>query len=114
MSLNGLQNTYFLAKNLTERLVASYDGRPNRMCILRPSIIGAVARAPCPGFIGNSSGFTAAILGAAAGEPGHLRLTAMCFDLPALDCLHSKALSNATRGSCTGTKPTCIQQVLLP
>lgn len=77
MSLNGLQNTYFLAKNLTERLVASYDGRPHRICILRPSIIGAVARAPCPGFIGNSSGFTAAILGAAAGAParGYRALT---------------------------------------
>ncbi|KAK9811066.1 hypothetical protein WJX73_010679 [Symbiochloris irregularis] len=67
MALNGLQNTYFLAKNLTERMVAAYDGRPHRVCILRPSIIGSVARAPCPGFIGNSSGFTAAILGAAAG-----------------------------------------------
>ena len=65
--MNGLQNTYFLAKNLTERVVAAADGNPHRMCIVRPSIVGSVARQPCPGFVGNSSGFTAAILGATAG-----------------------------------------------
>lgn len=69
MEDNGLQNTYFLAKNLTERAVAAADGQPHRICIIRPSIIGSVARAPYPGFIGNSSGFTAALLGAAAGVP---------------------------------------------
>lgn len=68
MHKNNLQNTYFLAKNLTERMVMARDGQPHRVCIIRPSIVGAVARTPCPGFIGNSSGFTAAILGAAAGD----------------------------------------------
>ena len=72
MEMNGLQNTYFLAKNLTERLVAAADNNPHRVCILRPSIVGCVSRAPYPGFVGNSSGFTAAILGASAGRAATL------------------------------------------
>lgn len=63
-----LQNTYFVAKNLSERLVMSYDRKPFPVCIMRPSLIGCVAGNPFPGFIGNTSGFTALILGTLAGQ----------------------------------------------
>ena len=63
----GLQNTYFVAKNLSERLVMSYNRRQFPVCIVRPSLIGCVAGDPYPGFIGNSSGFTSLVLGSLAG-----------------------------------------------
>lgn len=65
----GFTNTYMLAKNLTERLVASYEGRLPGLLIVRPTAVGALAEAPCPGFIGNSSGFTGAMMAAAYGTP---------------------------------------------
>ena len=43
------------------------DLKLRNVCIVRPSIVGSVAYAPFPGWIGNTSGFTALILGAAAG-----------------------------------------------
>lgn len=63
----GLQNTYFMAKSLSERLVMSYDKQPFPVCIVRPSLIGCVAGDPFPGYIGNSSGFTSLVLGSLAG-----------------------------------------------
>ena len=63
----GLQNTYFMAKTLSERLVMSFDQQPFPVCIVRPSLIGCVAGDPFPGYIGNSSGFTSLILGSLAG-----------------------------------------------
>ena len=64
----GLMNTYFVAKTLSERLVMSFNGKPFPVCIVRPSLIGCVASDPYPGYIGNSSGFTAMILGSLAGK----------------------------------------------
>lgn len=79
----GLQNTYFVAKTLSERLVMSFDRRPFPVCIVRPSLIGCVAGAPHPGYIGNTSGFTALILGTLAGESHHSHLPALhCHDQP--------------------------------
>lgn len=63
----GLQNTYFVAKTLSERLVQSFDQKPFPVCIVRPSLIGCVAGDPFPGFIGNTSGFTGLVLGSLAG-----------------------------------------------
>ena len=69
MRRNNISNTYFLSKSLTERMLMNtalaHDGK---LCIVRPSIVGAVAHQPCPGYVGNSSGFTALVLGAASGE----------------------------------------------
>ena len=44
----GFLNTYMLSKNLTEKLVMSRDGQPCATCIIRPSLIGAIAGGPCP------------------------------------------------------------------
>ena len=68
MKANGINNTYFLSKSLTERMLLATMGLGGLLCIVRPSIVGAVAYEPCPGWVGNSSGFTALILGAASGE----------------------------------------------
>ena len=68
MRRNRIANTYFLSKSLTERMLMHKPlAREGRLCIVRPSIVGAVAFEPCPGYIGNCSGFTALILGAASG-----------------------------------------------
>ena len=46
MKATGIQNTYFLVKNLTERMVMTYSGSPLRLCIVRPTIVtGRAARA---------------------------------------------------------------------
>lgn len=63
-----LDNTYFVAKTLSERLVMSYNQKAFHVCIVRPSLIGCVAAEPYPGYIGNTSGFTAMILGSLAGK----------------------------------------------
>lgn len=63
----GFMNSYMLAKNLTERLVASHENRLAGLVIVRPTAVGALAEAPCPGFIGNSSGFTGAMIAGAYG-----------------------------------------------
>ena len=48
MRKNNLQNTYFLAKNMSERKVARSACK--QWCIVRPSIVGSVAYAPFPGW----------------------------------------------------------------
>ena len=68
MEANNIGNTYFLSKSLTERMLLNTSGLQGRLCIVRPSIVGAVAYEPCPGWVGNTSGFTALILGAASGK----------------------------------------------
>ena len=68
MKLWKLDNTYFIAKTLSERLVMSYHERCFPVCIVRPSLVGCVAGKPFPGYIGNTSGFTAMILGSLAGD----------------------------------------------
>ncbi|KAK9820154.1 hypothetical protein WJX72_006750 [[Myrmecia] bisecta] len=63
----GYLNTYLLSKTLTERMVMERDGKPCPVCIVRPALCGAVAKVPCPGYIGNASGATSAILAVATG-----------------------------------------------
>ncbi|KAK9812828.1 hypothetical protein WJX72_004372 [[Myrmecia] bisecta] len=63
----GYLNTYLLSKTLTERMVMEHDGTPFAVCIVRPALCGAVAKAPYPGYIGNASGATSAILAIATG-----------------------------------------------
>ncbi len=63
------KNTYYLVKNLTERLVAAAHREDLSTCIVRPSIVGAVSVSPVPGYIGNSSGATGGILAYGTGEP---------------------------------------------
>ncbi len=65
---NKFVNTYTISKNLTERLVMSYGDKGLKVCITRPTLVTSLSAAPCPGYIGNSSGITGAILGAAYGE----------------------------------------------
>ena len=67
MKATGIQNTYFLIKNLTERMVMTYCSRPLRLCILRPTIVMGVQRAPYPGYVGNTSGITGCFLATAIG-----------------------------------------------
>eukprot|EP00884_Botryococcus_braunii_P009258 jgi/Botrbrau1/18333/Bobra.0179s0060.1 len=67
----GFMNTYMLCKNITERLVMSHEGKLPGLVIVRPTAVGAVADCPCPGFIGNSSGFTGAMIAGAYGILGH-------------------------------------------
>jgi nucleoside-diphosphate-sugar epimerase len=80
MKATGIQNTYFLIKNLTERMVMTYRDAGLPLCILRPTIVTGVARAPYPGFVGNTSGVTGAFLatavGAAPGRGLHARRSA--------------------------------------
>ncbi|KAA6426693.1 hypothetical protein WJX79_004063 [Trebouxia sp. C0005] len=64
---NSHQNTYGFCKNLTEQLMGSYHMQPYPVCISRPTGVGAVAKTPCPGYIGNSAAATAMILSIACG-----------------------------------------------
>ena len=48
-------------------MVAEYHGVHFPLAIVRPSIVGAVAGLPCPGFFGNSAGATAYIMAFAIG-----------------------------------------------
>lgn len=66
----GLPNSYTLTKHMAEDLVADmHAAGALPAAILRPSIIGCIARAPVPGYIGNAAGLTSAILAFASGEP---------------------------------------------
>jgi hypothetical protein len=53
-------NNYAFGKNLAEQLVAARYRRgllpPRGTCIVRPSLVAAVARAPHPGYVGNFAG----------------------------------------------------------
>jgi hypothetical protein len=70
-------NTYLVSKNLTERLVMSYGKKGLNVCITRPTMVTGIAGDPCPGYIGNTSGLTGIMLGAAYGE---------CSPFPTLLC----------------------------
>ncbi len=48
--------------------MGSYHMRPYPVCITRPTGVGAVAKTPCPGYIGNSAAATAMILSIACGR----------------------------------------------
>ena len=50
-------NTYTFTKNMAEQIVSSSsDGLP--IAVVRPSIIGASLKEPCPGWVNNISGVT--------------------------------------------------------
>ncbi|KAK9818915.1 hypothetical protein WJX81_005058 [Elliptochloris bilobata] len=67
MKATGIQNTYFLIKNLMERMVMTYAGNRLRLCIVRPTIVTGVQGAPYPGYVGNTSGLTGCYLATALG-----------------------------------------------
>ena len=48
--------------------MGSYHMRPYPVCITRPTGVGAIAKTPCPGYIGNSAAATAMILSIACGR----------------------------------------------
>ena len=60
-------NTYCFSKHLAESLMADYHHHAFPVAIVRPSIIGAVAGSPLPGYVGNSAGSTGAALAIATG-----------------------------------------------
>ena len=64
-----LPNSYTLTKHMAEELLADHQAAGTfRVSIVRPSIVGALAYAPFPGYFGNTAGVTAAILAFASGE----------------------------------------------
>ncbi|BDA50523.1 probable fatty acyl-CoA reductase 1 [Coccomyxa sp. Obi] len=62
-----LPNSYTLTKHMCEELLADLHCREFPVAILRPSIIGAIARSPVPGYFGNAAGLTSATLAFATG-----------------------------------------------
>lgn len=66
-----LPNSYTLTKHMCEELLADLHCREFPVAILRPSIIGAIARAPVPGYFGNAAGLTSATLAFATGGFPH-------------------------------------------
>ncbi|KAL0047381.1 hypothetical protein WJX82_002034 [Trebouxia sp. C0006] len=63
----GFPNTYCFSKHLAESLMADHHTRAFPVAIIRPSIIGAVAGSPLPGYVGNTAGSTGAALAIATG-----------------------------------------------
>jgi fatty acyl-CoA reductase len=63
----GLPNNYTLTKHMCEDLLADLHGDSFRVAIVRPTIIGALAAAPLPGYFGNAAGVTSSILAFASG-----------------------------------------------
>ena len=64
---------YGFCKNLTEHMLAGYHKKPFPVCISRPVSVGCIAKGPCPGYVGNTSGATGIILSVACGK-----LSALC------------------------------------
>ena len=64
----GLPNSYTLTKHMAEEMMAGMHCKAFPVAIVRPTIIGAVAKAPLPGYFGNTGGIIAANLGYASGE----------------------------------------------
>ena len=66
--LNFTHTNYGFCKNLTEQMLGGYHNKPFPVCINRPVAVGCVAKEPCPGYVGNTSGATGTILSMACGE----------------------------------------------
>lgn len=66
--LNFNHTNYGFCKNLTEHMLAGYHLKPFPVCISRPVSVGCVAKGPCPGYVGNTSGATGIILSIACGK----------------------------------------------
>lgn len=58
---------YCLTKRLAEALAAGRHGRPARIAIVRPTIVGATADPPLRGYIGNKAGATGVALAIGTG-----------------------------------------------
>ena len=63
----GLPNCYTLTKHMCEELVDSLHCDAFPVSIVRPTIIGAIANSPLPGYFGNAAGVTSAALAFATG-----------------------------------------------
>jgi len=63
----GLPNSYTLTKHMCEDLLAELHCKKFPVCITRPTIIGAIAHLPVPGYFGNAAGLTSATLAFATG-----------------------------------------------
>ena len=63
----GLPNSYTLTKHMCEELLVDLHGAAFPVAIVRPTMIGAVARMPLPGYFGNRAGLTAVTLAFATG-----------------------------------------------
>ena len=68
-----LPNCYTMTKHMCEELLADLHCEAFPVAIVRPSIVGAIARAPVPGYFGNAAGVTSATLAFATGTQ-HLQL----------------------------------------
>ena len=62
-----LPNSYTLTKHMCEDLLAELHCETFPVCINRPTIIGAIANLPVPGYFGNAAGLTSATLAFATG-----------------------------------------------
>lgn len=62
-----LPNNYTLTKHMCEDLLQDMQSNSFRVAIVRPTIIGAIAVAPLPGYFGNAAGLTSCILAFASG-----------------------------------------------
>jgi len=60
--------SYGFCKNLTEHMLAGYHNKPFPVCISRPVSVGCIAKGPCQGYVGNTSGATGIILSIACGK----------------------------------------------
>lgn len=66
--LNFTHTNYGFCKNLTEHMLAGYHNNPFPVCINRPVSVGCVAKGPCAGYVGNTSGTTGIILSVGCGK----------------------------------------------
>ena len=66
--LNSTHTNYGFCKNLTEQMLAGFHNKPFPVCINRPVSVGCIARGPCQGYVGNTSGTTGIILSMACGR----------------------------------------------
>ena len=62
-----LPNNYTLTKHMCEDLLAELHCKEFPVAINRPTIIGAIANLPVPGYFGNAAGLTSATLAFATG-----------------------------------------------
>ena len=64
----GHANNYTLTKHMAECLLAdAHAAKRMRVAIVRPSVIGCIARSPLHGYFGNSSGVPSATLAFTSG-----------------------------------------------
>lgn len=67
--------------------MGSYHMQPYPVCISRPTGVGAVAKTPCPGYIGNSAAATAMILSIACGRQAYMSAKRILHVFPSDCCI---------------------------